>query len=206
MNKIRSDSNTDEEGELEIKINSIESSILNKINEIKNEFYNQNSKNTFFKKTQKLDCAKEICKNIDIYEMIAESIFVVPQTNKIYIDYPMFKLYANPDNYDIIIKHVINTCNYLITYYGNFEIYINIEKFTVSAAERYKLFIQKYCDSCLKENTELANLMTKMFILNSPSVIELVVKIIKPIVDKNIINKVSFHKKEESQQIIKSLK
>ena len=181
-------------------------SILKKMLSIQQDFYNQNKKNNFFKKNQKIDCAKEICKKMDIYEMIAESICVIPQTNKIYIDYSIFKLYANPDNFDIIIQHIINTCRYLITYHKSFEVYINLESFTISAAERYKGFIQKYCDCCLNENTDFALLMTKLYILNVPSFIDLVVKIIKPIVDKNIIDKTFFYKKEESLQIIKNLK
>jgi hypothetical protein len=200
-----SKSESDSESELEYSSNS-ESSILKKMMETQNEYYNKNSKNSFFKKSQKMDCAKEICKQIDIYDMIANSIYVILNTNKIYIDYSMFKLYANPDNFDIIISHIINTCKYLITYHKNFEVFVNLEKFSVSAAERYKGFIQRYVSQCLNENTDFSTLMTKMNILNSPSVIELIVKVIKPIVDKNIVDKVFFYKKEESMNIIKNLK
>ena len=179
-----------------------ESSILNKIISIQENFYTKNKKNNFFKKSQKIDCAKEICKKIDINEMIAESICVINQTNKIYIDYPIFKLYANPDNFDIIIIHIINTCRYLVTYYKNFEVYINLQGLTVSAVERYKDIIKKYVSCCLNENTDFALLMTKLHILNSPSVIEMIVKIVKPMIDPNVVEKVCFYKKDESLQII----
>lgn len=204
MMKIHSKS--DCESDSENNEYSEQSSILKKMLETQNEYYDKNSKNLFFKKSQKTECAKEICKKIDIYDMIANSIYVVLNTNKIYIDYSMFKLYANPDNFDIIISHILNTCKYLITYHKNFEVFINLDKFTVSAAERYKGFIQSYVTQCLNENTDFSVLMTKMYILNSPSVIELIVKIIKPLVDKNIVDKVFFYKKEESLNIIKSLK
>jgi len=201
-----SDSESDTENTNFEYSESENSRILKKMLETQNEYYNKNSKNTFFKKSQKNDCAKEICKQIDVYDMIANSIYVVLNTNKIYIDYPIFKIYANPDNFDIVISHIINTCKYLITYHKTFEVYINLDKFTVSAAERYKGLIQKYCSNCLNENTDFSILMTKMSILNSPSVIELIIKIIKPLVDKNIVDKVFFYKKEESLSIIKSLK
>jgi hypothetical protein len=204
MSKI--DDYDSEDEKIKTEIDSNQTSILNKILSIQEDFYNQNKKNHFFKKNQKIDCAKEICKKIDVYEMIADSICVIPQTNKIYIDYPIFKLYANPDNFDIIITHIINTCRYLVTYYKNFEVYINLQGLTVSAVERYKDIIKKYVSCCLNENTDFALLMTKLHILNSPSVIEMIVKIVKPIIDQNVVEKVCFYKKEESSQIIKTLK
>jgi hypothetical protein len=206
MSKIDDYDSEDENLIMETEIHSNQSSILNKIISIQDDFYTKNKKNNFFKRNQKIDCAKEICKKMDIYEMIAESICVIPQTNKIYIDYPIFKLYANPDNFDIIITHIINTCRYLVTYYKNFEVYINLQGLTVSAVERYKDIIKKYVSCCLNENTDFALLMTKLHILNSPSVIEMIVKIVKPIIDQNVVKKVCFYKKEESLQIIKNLK
>ena len=180
--------------------------ILQKMNEVQNNFYSSNQKNTFFKKSQKLDCAKEVCKNIDVNEMIAKTIYVIPGTNKIYMDYTIFKLFAHPDIFNVLIQHIINTCRYLINYYKSFEGYINLDSFTVSAAERYKGFIQQYCENCLHENTDFAVLLTKLHILNTPSVIEIIVKIIKPVIDKNVVDKVVFHKKnEESNNIIKLL-
>lgn len=185
---------------------STNSTLLGKINGIQTEFYNSNQKNTFFKKSQKLDCAKEVCKNIDINQTIAKTIYVIPHTNQIYMDYTIFKLYANPDIFDAIIQHIINTCRYLVTYYGSLEVFINLDSFTVSAAERYSGLIQKYCENCLTENTDFAILLTKLNILNTPTVIEMIVKILKPIIDKGVVNKVNFVKKgEESNKIIKSL-
>ena len=180
--------------------------ILQKMNEVQNNFYSSNQKNTFFKKSQKIDCAKEVCNNIDVNEMIAKTIYVIPGTNKIYMDYTIFKLFAHPEIFDLIIQHIINTCRYLVTYYGSLEAYINLDSFSVSAAERYRGLIQKYCNNCLHENTDFAILLTKLNILNTPSVIEMIVKIIKPVIDKSVVNKVVFHKKnEESNNIIKLL-
>jgi len=188
------------------EISDKQPSLLEKMNEIQNKFYNDNSKNSFFKKSQKMDCAKEICKMMDLNEMIAKTIYVIPDTNGIYMDYTIFKLYANPDNFDVIIQHIINTCRYLVTYYHSFEVFINLDSFTVSAAERYKGLIKKYCDSCLTENTDFATLMVKLNILNTPSVIEMIVKIIKPVIDKGVVEKVVFHKKNESKDLVDTIK
>jgi hypothetical protein len=139
--------------------------------------------------------------------MISKTIYVIPGTNKIYMDYTIFKLFANPDIFDKIISHIINSCRYLVTYYTSLEAYINLDTFTVSAAERYRGLIQKYCENCLHNNTDFALLLTKLHILNTPSVIEMIVTILKPVIDKGVVNKVVFHKKnEESMNIIESLK
>ena len=180
-------------------------SILNKMLSIQDDFYNKNKKNSFYKKSQKIDCAKEMCKQIDVYEMIADSIYIIKESNQLYIDYTIFKLYANPDNFNIIITHIINTCRYLVTYYKSFEVYINLQGLTVSAVERYKDIIKKYVSCCLNENTDFALLMTKLHILNSPSVIEMIVRIVKPIIDKSVVEKVCFYKKEESIELINTL-
>ena len=187
-------------------VSDSQQTLLEKMNEIQNKYYDNNSKNSFFKKSQKMDCAKEVCKTLDLNEMIAKTIYVIPDTNIIYMDYTIFKLYANPDNFDVIIQHIINTCRYLVTYYNSFEVFINLDSFTVSAAERYKGLIKKYCDSCLTENTDFATLMVKLNILNTPSVIEMIVKIIKPVIDKGVVEKVSFKKKEESKDLIDTIK
>jgi len=188
------------------EISDKQPSLLEKMNEIQNKFYNDNSKNSFFKKSQKMDCAKEVCKTFDLNEMIAKTIYVIPDTNGIYMDYTIFKLYANPDNFDAIIIHIINTCRYLVTYYKSFEVFINLDSFTVSAAERYKGLIKKYCDNCLTENTDFATLMVKLNILNTPSVIEMIVKIIKPVIDKGVVEKVIFHKKNDSKDLVDTIK
>lgn len=181
--------------------------VLERMNEVHANYYSSNEKNTFFKKSQKIDCAKEVCKNIDINEMIAKTIYVIPGTNQIYMDYTIFKLFAHPDIFDLIISHIINSCRYLIAYYNSIEAYINLDTFTVSAAERYRGLIQKYCEICLHANTDFAVLLTKLHILNTPSVIEMIVKILKPVIDKDVVNKVVFHKKnEESVDIIDTLK
>jgi hypothetical protein len=183
--------------------NSINITELNKIQE---NYYNSNSKNILFKKTQKFDCAKEICKNIDINAVLSKTIYIVPNTNSLYMNYPLFKLFANPDIFDLIVDHIITMCRSLIDNFGWFDVYVNLESFSVSAAERYKPLIQSYNEKCLNKNTDFALLMKKLNILNTPSVIEMIVKILKSIIDKNVYEKVNFIKKgEESKTIIDSI-
>jgi hypothetical protein len=180
--------------------NSINITELKKIEE---NYYNSNTKNFFFKKTQKFDCAKEVCKNLDVNELICKTIYIIPNSNSIYINYPLFKLFVNPDIFEQIVNHIISQCRCLIEQYGTFVAYFNLDTFSVSAAERYTPLIKSYNEKCLNKNTDFAILMKKLHILNTPNVIEMIVKILKPIIDKNVYEKVVFIKKgEESNSII----
>jgi len=176
--------------------------IIEKINELKDEYYSTHSKNTFFKKSQKMECAKYISDSVDLNTLIDSTIFVVPNTNTIYIDYTVFKLYGTPENYDQIIDHIMNTFKYIISYFSCYEVYVNLDTFTVSSAERYKEIIRSFCNKCLNDNTKFGELLSKFHILNTPSVMELIIKIFKPFVDPLVINKIQFYKKEESAEII----
>ena len=68
--------------------------IMDQIEQFKKDFYQTNGKNTFFKKTQKQECANLISKTFDINEMIRKTVYVIPGTNQIFFDYTIFKLYA----------------------------------------------------------------------------------------------------------------
>jgi hypothetical protein len=182
-----------------------ENDFLEKLNEVKEQYYSTHSKNTFFKKSQKMECAKYISNLFDLNELIDKTVYVIPNTNTLYIDYTVFKHYANPDNYANLIEHIMNIFKYVIEYYSNYEVYVNLETFTVSSAERYKELIQTFCTKCLNDTIKYGDLLTKFHILNTPSVMELIIKIFKPFVNPVVMDKLIFYKKDESAEIIKQL-
>jgi len=170
---------------------------------IQNEFFTKNTKNQVFKKTQKFDCAKYITDNLDINEMIEEAVFTLPGTNIIFIDYLIFKMFAHEETYDHIIDHIMNLFDYCIKYYGNMQVNLNLRTFTVSATERYVPAIKQFCNRCLNHNTNYTEYMTAFRILNTPSVMEMVIKVVKPFVEKDVINKLTFLNKNDTIQYCK---
>jgi hypothetical protein len=177
--------------------------ILERMISLQNDFFSKNSKNHFFKKNQKFDCAKYITENIDINEMISEAVFLIPETNIVFIDYLIFKIFAYEEIYDRIIDHIMNLFDYAIKYYGNIEINLNLRTFTVSAAERYIPAIKQFCNRCLNHNTNYTQFMTGFRILNTPAVMDMVIKVVKPFVEKDVINKVTFINKNDTIQYCK---
>ena len=63
------------------------------IDKIRETYYKDNKKNTFFNKSQKSDIAEQVCNNIDFDTLIRNSILV--QVNTVTIEYPILKLFCH---------------------------------------------------------------------------------------------------------------
>jgi hypothetical protein len=175
------------------------------IEKLQQNYYSKNNKNILFKNKQKLDCAINICNEMNIEDLLNKTIIVIPNTNIIYVDYTIFKLYANPSNYSIVVDRILKTFDFILQTYPNFEPYINLNSFTISAAERYKDLIKLFCDSCLKSTTRYSKLITKMYVLNVPSAFDNVARLLTPFIDVYIRERISLHTKDESAIIIQNL-
>jgi len=178
--------------------------LKSKIHEIKNTFYETSGKNVFFKKEQKFECAGTISKSIGLDEMIKKTFYVLPNTNKVYADYSVFKLYATPDTFDYISTKLIDLLN-TISLDGAYELHINLESFTISAYERYKQFITIYCNKCLSYGSSQSISMSKMVIYNTPLFIDSLSRILRPVMHPDVPNRIAYYKKNESPLLLLQL-
>jgi len=121
-----------------------DNNLINEIKEFQNNYYSVNKKNFFFKKQQKIDCATEISEKCDINTLLNNSVFIIPNTNSIFFDYTIFKVFANPANYNNIINHINHLINYCIQYFERYNVHINLSSFTITAYERYKKLIMDF--------------------------------------------------------------
>jgi len=179
--------------------------LIDEISKLKNEFYSKSNKNIFFKSSQKQNCASVITERMGIENMIDNTVYIISNTNKVYLDYTIFKLYATPDLFDIIIQKVISLFEQCIEKYGNFEVHINLNSFTISAYERYNQIISKFCFECLNTNVKFTINISNLFIYNTPNMIDILKNLIKPFIDNNIANKIVFFNKKESEKLISEL-
>lgn len=178
---------------------------VRKITDAKDTYYANSTRNTFFKKQQKYDCANTICENVGLDEMIDKTFYVIPNTNKVYMDYTIFKLYAIPENFDYMATKLLEELN-SVAEINEYEIHVNMESFTISAYDRYKDFISIYCNKCLMFNTTESLKMSKMYIYNTPMVIDTIAKMLKPIMHPGIHSKtVCYNKKESPELLVKLL-
>jgi len=159
----------------------------------KGQFYSDNKKNTFFKGKQKLECANEIAKQIPIEKLLNNSIYIIPNCDFIYIDYPMIKQYLCPETYDAISEHMFKLNTIIIKQYGYFNIRVNLKSFTVTAAQRYSDLIKQFCSLYLNDTTQ-SNSIQSIQIYNRPTVMEMLLNMFSPFINKESRDKVEFVK------------
>ena len=185
------------------------SNLLQRVNEFHNDYYQNNSKNIFFKKKQKMECAKEISQKFQLHELIELFVYCVPNTAHIYLDYNIFKLFANETNYQMIIEKILKTIDECIFTYGHYNIHLNIESFTVSAGERYYSFIELYVKICLlyseKHNFLYSDKLGVMYIYHPPSVLDILDKLFKKTIEKAVREKFIVVPKKDSKEAIEKL-
>ena len=178
----------------------MESKLLNEISNFEEKYYQDNSKNTFFKKSQKMDLAKQVSNNFDINVLLQNLCYMKKSTNQVVIDYNILKLFANDENFKTIIIHILKVFTDTINIFGNFEVHMNLNTFTISAAERYKKLVELFCKLCLnnKETYDYAKVCNKFYIYSVSNTFEQIVNLFKPFVSPDIKEKVSVLKKSES--------
>ena len=135
-----------------------------KIAHLTNQYYSENKKNTFFKNNQKKDFASSITNSIGFDELISKTFYIIPNTQSIFIDYTIFKVYALPDYYTEVVEYISSLIDKCISNYGSFNVHINIDTFTMSAAERYKHVISIFLNKCISSNSGYCLKLHKMFI------------------------------------------
>ena len=169
---------------------SLEDNITDKIKKLKTEYYNEKGSSILFKNAQKMECATEIINNIPIHTLLRETIFIVENTNQIYIKYEILKSFANPSVYTSIIDHISNLVQVSITNHKSFELHINMNTFTITAANRYKVLIQMFCEKALQTNSIYHTKLNKIYLYNYPAIIPVLTKLFSSFVDNSARGKV----------------
>ena len=178
------------------------SKLLQQLENYKNNYYSENSKNIFLKNKQKIECAQVVSSQCNIDELISKTVYLIKNTNKVYIDYPIFKLYAHPSIYKKIIEHTQNILDECIKQYDSFEVHVNLKTFTISAAERYRQIIQDFYDAALSKNTVYYVKIHKVYVYYTPSAIGDIAKLL---LNPEILPKVHTYSKDVSDGKIRDL-
>jgi hypothetical protein len=184
------------------------SKLLDDISKIREEFYSSRRKNIFFSSSQKTECADFVTSKLSLEELIHNTITII-SNRIIYVDYSLFKQYASPANYEQIIKRLFDCIH---TVMGNgedgtfhpFELHIHLATFSISAAERYKDFIQWFYRIYFQSELDYGNCMAAMHIYYVPSMMNTISTILKTYMTESmsrraaIRNKIFMYNKEES--------
>lgn len=175
------------------------------LNSLQQQFYEENGKNTFFKNKQKTECAKMICSKYSKEDLIQNTVYQIGDTNKIIIDYTIFKCYMNPDIYQEFIYYIFNIFNKVLSLHSCYEIHINLDSLTISAAERYKDIIKMYNDESTKNSTQFVDYLKIIKLYNLPSILDAISKMIKPIINADAYNKIIIVPKNDSDRELQNI-
>jgi hypothetical protein len=159
----------------------------------------------FFKQSQKFECATNVVKNLSIDELINNTVFMLKNTNIIYIDYPVLKTFATPEHFDKIVNYICSLIDFCIQTYSNYDVHINLDSFTSSACYRYKGLIESFVNYCGKHNFTYSTKLTKFYIYNTPSSIDSISPILIQLIDPVVREKFVFYKKSDSPILIANL-
>ena len=172
--------------------------LLNDLEKYKTSYYSENKKNVFFKKDQKMDMASKIATEFNLDDLMRKTIYVINNTNQIYFDYNVFKMFAHPTNYEIFVNYTQALIAQTIQTHGTFVCHVNINSFTASAAERYKGVLELFNIIAERIDTNYAPRMTRLHVYNTPSSVEHMYKLISGLIDPEVRSKIVFHTKAES--------
>lgn len=182
-----------------------ETDFENTIVKLKTNYCSINKQPILFKNVFKNNMAKIVCDEIGIDALLKKTIFNIPNTKIIYLDYTIFKQYCSLENYSVIVEFVVQTVNKCIRSFGNFEIHINLDTFSISSCHRYKDVIKLFCGRCTQNNSSFCDKLLNMYIYNTPAMMNQISILLKPFIDSTIVNKIIFINKENSKEVIKNL-
>jgi len=173
--------------------------LVNDIQKLQEEYYNTHTKNTFFKKNQKYDCATTISQKIDISLLFRKTLYVLKE-GEVYFDYLFFKTYIHPEIFDSFLDYV-NTISFeYIDTVENYILHLNLNTLTISAFERYWALIQQI----LIKYPVNGSKMQKTYIYYTPSVVDQIMRILQPFIG-HIKDKIVFYSKTESPEQMKKI-
>lgn len=174
--------------------------LIQNISKLQEQYYEHNSKNSFFKSSQKIECAKQVTQNMDIRQLISHSFYLIPNTNSIFFDYPLFKTFACSEVYEAFTRHSYEVILDCISKHSTFEVHVNMNSFTISAFERLRKLIERF----FAESPLFSDNLTHVYIYYTPNVIEQINKMIRMFI-AHISYKIIYFSKAESEHKLKNL-
>lgn len=158
--------------------------ILNRINAVKKEYYEEKPKNLLFKKQQKFDCADSVTKNIDI-NTILPFIFKT-EGDTIFFNYSIFKVIASPSVYLTLANYLFSITEQIIGAYSKYNLNVDLTGLTMSAIERYREFVVIVSGEGMRNSKGLLKHLNLVHVHNPPSFVEYLCSVVIPIVDPSI--------------------
>jgi hypothetical protein len=162
--------------------------ILEKINSLKSDYYTENKKNTFFKNGQKFDCANTIVQQMNKTDLFNSIIRI--DENRLLFNYTMFKTIIHPDIYMDLIHFIFQQNDTILQTHAVYNVVVDFKGLTMTGVERYKGFIIALSDEGQINGKNFLQKLGKITIVNPPFMVANVGKILLPLLDKSVKEKI----------------
>ena len=170
--------------------------LIENIKRIQDRYYSVSKKTLFNKKELKNDCAELITQNISLNELVSKTVYIIPDTNRVFVDYTIFKTFATPSSYQAVVDTLVSKIISIINKCGTFEIHLNLNSLTVTGLDRYNSIFKVYYDTCCSNGLYYdKDKIDKLVILNTPMVISTLIPLIVRYTDPSIKSKIICIKK-----------
>lgn len=174
--------------------------LLHQLEAVKNDFFSKRQKSIFFKSKQKSEYADNVCEIFDLNDLLCHTMYLIPNTNKLYLNYVLFKQYANENNRDRIVSYSVDFLRKNILEHTMIEIHINLNTLSMSATERYRKIVEMFARCCMEDVTSFSQSISKIYIYFTPHMIETILNFIKPMCDPTLVKKIVRYSKSESDK------
>lgn len=165
------------------------------IQNIIQNYYNDNKKKRIFNKAQqKNEIAEIIANTIDLKKHIQNEIYINNDDDKhIFASYPNIKDVMCKNNYNTITNVLDEIIKNVVDKHGSFFLHIDIFSITPSSINRFKTLIDLFMN---KKNQDIEkdriDYLEKCYIYNAPSTMQNITTLLKPIIDPRFVEKIIY--------------
>jgi len=118
------------------------------------------------------------------------------KNNLVILDNNYFKYFASKETYDIILSHITNNIDHILSVYEGFIVHINMKNVTISDIDKHLKFIQTIS---IRLKDKYPKKLTKCYIHNAPFVFSQILNIISLFIDKETREKIEVVTKDSKQ-------
>ena len=142
----------------------------------------------YFEKNLDNDYLEKIVSKINTGEWncILEGLCNI-KDNAIVLDYIYFKHYSTKITYNIILNHITNNIDIILSKNEKFSVHVNLKKLTLIDIDKYKEFIH---DMSVYLKDKYPDKLTKCYIYNAPFVFSQIFNIVSLFIDKDTQTKI----------------
>jgi hypothetical protein len=142
----------------------------------------------YFEKSLDIDYSEKIVSKINTgeWKCILEGLCSI-KDNAIVLDYIYFKHFATKMTYSIILNHITNNIDIILSKKEKFIVHVNLKKLTLIDIDKHKEFIQ---DMSIYLKDKYPDKLSKCYIYNAPFVFSQIFNIVSLFIDKDTQTKI----------------